>query len=181
MFPASWPVVASVVQKLDARAWANTLHGAFLGGLFLALTVAALLLVLQLRTRDLTAEGARITLRLAQAACVALVVTGWLAAVSGTFVVDHWFRSATPTSPSTVLEASGYGAWVTAEHAKELLAWLSVAAGTAAAYLALRDGKMLAVGGKARLSVGVLLLAALAFGSVAGVLGVLLTKLAPLS
>lgn len=171
---------ASVVQPLGRHTWWNTAHGAVLGGLFLALTLVTLLLVLQTRPRDLTPAGARVSLTWARAACVGMLVLGWAAVLTGSFAVDHWFIASVPTSPASLLRARGDGAWVTAERVKEAVAWVSVLCATAGAVLILRRGPWLLRRGRARVAATAALAVATGLAGVAGILGVLLTKLAPL-
>jgi hypothetical protein len=172
--------VASVVQPFGGHTWWNTIHGALLGGLFLVSVLATLLLVLQLRPGDLTDAGVRQSLGWARVATGAMVTIGWAVVITGSFAVDHWFLSPAASSPANLLRARGDGAWVTAEHVKEWAAWISVLAATAAAVFVFRGGPQLLRRGRPRMFATASLSVSLALAALAGGLGVLLTKLAPL-
>ncbi len=180
MLPPPSTALASVVQPFGGHTWWNTVHGALLGGLFLVSVLVTLLLVVQLRPRDLTPVGARHTMGWARLASGVMVAIGWAAVITGSFAVDHWFLSPAADSPASLLVARGDGGWVTAEHVKEWAAWISVLVASAAAVVVLRRGGQLLRGGRPRLFATVSLSVALVLASVAGALGVLLTKLAPL-
>ena len=179
MSPSGLGTVASVVQPFGGHTWWNTVHGALLGGAFLVAVLATLVLVLQARHRDLTDAGMRQTLRWARLTGGVMVVIGWAAVITGSFAVDHWFLSPAAGSPASLLRAHGDGAWVTAEHIKEWAAWISVLAATGAAVMVFRRGARLSAS-RPRSFTAASLAVALVFAGVAGVLGVLLTKLAPL-
>ncbi len=173
-------LTGSVVQPFGSHTWWNTVHGALLGGLFLAAVLVTLLLVVQLRPRDFTDAGLRKTLGWARVSTGLMVAIGWAAVITGSFFVDHWFLSPAATSPASLLRAQGDGAWVAAEHVKEWAAWLSVLVATAAAVVVYRRGAQLLRRGRPRVFTLVSLTVALVLAGVAGGLGVLLTKLAPL-
>ena len=173
----------SVILRTGPHMWVNTLHGAVLGGLFLVLVILSLLTVAQLRPADLTDAGQAASLRRARRMLIAALVAGWLAVLTGSFVVDVWFSAHTGSSPAAALLARpGDSAWATTVlHAKEFMSWASVVVLSVAAWLGLRRGGagLLAVSSGRRYVIA-MLGATLACASVGGILGVLLTKLAPL-
>lgn len=172
----------SVVLRTGGHMWVNTLHGAVLGGLFLVLVVLSLLSVWQLRPGDLTDAGRAAALRRSRRTLVAALAVGWVAVLTGSFVVDVWFSAHTATSPAVLLRSQpGDAVWAdTVLELKEVASWASVIVLTVAVWLGLRRGGGLLVAAAGRRYVLALLGVTLACASVGGALGVLLTKLAPL-
>jgi hypothetical protein len=172
----------SVILRLTGHSWVNIIHGAVLGGLFLMTIVAAMLVVLQARQGDLTEEGAARSARWLARSCVAMVVMGWLAVLTGTFVVDVWFHARSAVAPASLLEASPtYPAWGSLiVRLKEWVSWAGAIAATAAAIVAFRQGWRIVDRPRVRRSMIALLGAAFALAALGGALGVLLAKLAPL-
>jgi hypothetical protein len=173
----------SVVLRTGGHMWVNTLHGAVLGGLFLVLLVLALLSVWQLQPGELTDAGREAALRRARRTMIAALAVGWVAVLTGSFVVDVWFGARTATSPAALLRAQpGDAVWAdTVLELKEVVSWASVIVLTVAVWLGLRRGGVaLLAGAGGRRYVLALLGVTLACASVGGALGVLLTKLAPL-
>ncbi len=174
-------VFGSVVLRLTGHSWVNVAHGAVFGGLFLLTIVVALLLALLARPRDLTDVGVAESGRLLAGSVLAMVVVGWVAVLTGTFVVDVWFHSG-PSSAAALLSGSPtYRIWgADLIRVKEVVSWAAAVFATAAAYVAYRGRFRLAGARRLRAWVIALLAVALAAGGLGGVLGVLLTKLAPL-
>ena len=173
--------VGSVVLRLTGHSWVNVAHGAVFGGVFLLAIVVALLLVLLARDGELTDEGEAASARLLAWSSLAMVVAGWVAVLSGTFVVDVWFHTG-PSSAAALLDGSRtYRVWgVDLIRVKEIVSWGAAILATVAALLAYRSRFRLAGARRPRARVAALLAAALTAAGLGGALGVLLTKLAPL-
>jgi len=173
---APWmPLLASPLLRLTHHAWVNTVHGAVLGGLFLALLALSLVALAQLRAPGLTETGQRRASVWLTRLLIASAVAGWVAVLTGSFVVDHWFSTG-GASAAAVLRAHGDALWASGVlRTKEVASWASAAVASAAVAFWLRGG----LARRARWT-GLLLGAALLLGVGGGALGVLLTKLAPL-
>jgi hypothetical protein len=174
--------VGSVVLHLTDRSWVNVIHGAVFGGAFLLTIVVAIIVVVLARPGDLTDRGVAESGRWLAWSILAMVVAGWVAVLTGTFVVDVWFHAAGPSSAATLLRDSAtYRIWgADLIRVKEVVSWGAAVLATAAAYVAYRRRFRLAGARRPRALVIALLAAALTAAGIGGALGVLLTKLAPL-
>ena len=173
--------VGSVILHLTGHSWVNIVHGAVFGGVFLLTIVVTIIVVLFARPGDLTDRGVAESARWLAWSTLAMVVAGWVAVLTGTFVVDVWFHAG-PSSAAMLLRDSGtYRIWgVDLIRVKEVISWGAAVLATAAAYVAYRRRFGLAGARRPRIWVIALLAAALTAAGIGGALGVLLTKLAPL-
>jgi uncharacterized membrane protein len=103
--------------------------------------------------------------------------------LTGTWIVYPWYREATPESPRSILLADPDRAeWHTfGMEWKEHVAWISPLLATAAAFLVVYYGKRLAADRTLRNLVIVLFVSAFAVAAIAGLLGALITKAAPVA
>lgn len=171
----------------DREVWA-LLHGMIFGSLFLLAYTGAMVAVYRLRTRDLTAEGLKNRLWLTRAAMTVMAVLAWLTVWTGTYVVYPWYRTKPPEGADLLdypryylLDNPDLSGWHTfGMEWKEHVAWFAPILATIVAYLAWRYGRQLAESSQLRRIVMVTLTIAFATAVVAGLLGALITKAAPI-
>ncbi len=174
-------------MSMTTRDLLASLHGMVLGGIFLLAYSAGLLGLGSLQRALLTADGLRERLRTLRLCTVGMATIAWLTAISGSYIVYPWYRKPPPVGedlalyPQALLKANPmlrewhfFGMeW------KEHVAWLAPIAATAVAYIVWRYGAALA--SDARLRRAVIVMYSVAFGAaaIAGALGALITKSAP--
>ena len=112
---------------------------------------------------------------------VSMAILTWLTVIVGTWVVYPWYREDTPDSPrSLLLENPDTADWHEfAMEWKEHIAWIAPMLATAAAFMVLyyRDDLIKNTLAK-RIAMG-LFIAAFVVAVIAGLLGALITKKAP--
>ncbi len=164
-------------------------HGMVFGFGSLLCFTGGLALLHTLRGDLLTSEGVRVHIRWLKVASVALAVLAWLAVLSGTYVAYPWYRATPPAGTtdlrlfprSFLLGNPNLSAWHNfAMEWKEHLAWFSPWLATAVAAIVSAYGAHIGRDERLRRALIVLLILAFAIGGVAGVLGALVTKAAPL-
>jgi phosphoglycerol transferase MdoB-like AlkP superfamily enzyme len=113
----------------------------------------------------------------------------WATVISGTFAVYIWYRAAPPEGAdltqyprSFLLDDPNLSGWHTfGMEWKEHVAWISPIVLTAITYIVWRYGRRLASDRTLRVVVMVLLAVGFVTAAVAGVLGALITKAAPIT
>jgi hypothetical protein len=162
--------------------WA-LVHGVLLGGAFLLAFTGGLAGFYSLRPELLTAQGVRERIRRLEWGTVAMAILTWLTVIVGTWIVYPWYREDTPDSPrSLLLENPDTADWHEfAMEWKEHIAWISPMLATAAAFMVLyyRDDLIRNTLAK-RIAMG-LFIAAFVVAVIAGLLGALITKKAPVT
>lgn len=174
-------------MSMSTRELWVTAHGMVFGGIFLLVYSAGLLGLWGLQKSYLTVAGLSDRLRMLRVCTVGMAALAWLTAISGSYIVYPWYRKVPPVGanlsfyPQAFLKANPllkewhyFGMeW------KEHVAWLAPIAATAVAYIVYRYGARLA--SDARLRGGVIAMYSVAFaaGAVAGGLGAMITKAAP--
>jgi hypothetical protein len=157
------------------------------GGVFLLVYSAGLLGLWGLQSSYLTVAGLRDRLRILRICTSAMAALAWLTAISGSYIVYPWYRKPAPPGadlslyPQALLKANPllkewhfFGMeW------KEHVAWLAPIAATAVAYIVWRYGALLASDTRLRRGVIAMFTVAFAAAAVAGGLGALITKAAP--
>jgi len=136
-----------------------------------------------LRSELVTPEGIRERMRRLTIGTTAMAGLLWLTVIVGTWVVYPWYREDIPSSPKSKLLANpdtvdwhNFGMeW------KEHIAWIAPMLATAAAFVVLYYRSDLVRNQFARRLAMGLLIAAFAAAVVAGVLGALITKEAPVT
>jgi hypothetical protein len=160
--------------------WA-LVHGILLGGAFLLAFTGGLAGFYSLRPEFLTAEGVHERMRRLEWGTVSMAILTWLTVIVGTWVVYPWYREDTPDSPrSLLLENPDTADWHEfAMEWKEHIAWIAPMLATAAAFMVLyyRDDLIKNTLAK-RIAMG-LFIAAFVVAVIAGLLGALITKKAP--
>ena len=170
-------------MDLTNREFWALVHGVLLGGAFLLAFTGGLAGFYSLRPELLTAQGVRERVRRLEWGTVAMAILTWLTVIVGTWIVYPWYREDTPDSPrSLLLENPDTADWHEfAMEWKEHIAWISPMLATAAAFMVLyyRDDLIRNTLAK-RIAMG-LFIAAFVVAVIAGLLGALITKKAPVT
>ena len=174
-------------MSMSSREFWVTFHGMVFGGIFLLAYSAGLLGLWGLQRSYLTADGLRDRLRALRICTVGMAAFAWLTAISGSYIVYPWYRKPPPASadlsfyPQALLKANPMlKEWhFLGMEWKEHVAWLAPIAATTVAYIVWRHGALLASEARLRRAVIVMYSVAFAAGAVAGGLGALITKAAP--
>jgi hypothetical protein len=166
----------------------SVLHGMGFGAAFLLIYSGAIegLWGLDSGGMQQTASAARLS-RVRLAIC-GMAVIAWLAVLSGLYGVYPWYRAEPTTGADLMRFPRAYlladpalAAWSTfVADWKVHIAWLCPILSTAAAAIVLRYGPLLAEHAQIRQALMVLLSIAFATAAVAGALGALLAKVAPI-
>ncbi|HEU4980468.1 MAG TPA: hypothetical protein VFT14_04560 [Solirubrobacterales bacterium] len=170
-------------MDLSNREFWALVHGLFLGGAFLLAFTGGLAGFFSLRPELLTPEGVRERVRRLELGTIVMAVLTWLTVIIGTWVVYPWYREDTPDSPRTLLlDNPDTADWHEfAMEWKEHIAWISPLLATAAAFIVVyyRDDLIRNTLAR-RIALG-LFIGAFACAAVAGILGALITKKAPVT
>jgi hypothetical protein len=162
--------------------WA-LVHGVLLGGAFLLAFSGGLAGFYSLRPELLTERGLTERVRRLRIGTVAMAVLTWVTVIVGTWIVYPWYREKTPDSPKSKLLADpDTKDWHEfAMEWKEHIAWLAPMLATTAAFMVLYYRTDLIRNQLARRIAMGLFVAAFAVAVVAGLLGALITKKAPVT
>ncbi len=163
-------------------------HGMIFGALFLLAFAGGLAGLYSLRPELVTPAGVRERLSRLKLGTIAMAVVAWLTVISGTYIVYPWYRAKPPEGadlslfPRSFLKASPtLSGWHTfGMEWKEHVAWIAPILATAVAYLVWRYGPELATNDRLRRMLIVLFILAFSAAAVAGLLGALITKAAPI-
>ena len=174
-------------MEISVRELMTLVHGMLFGGFFLMALFGAV--ALMLRSRHADAELNEKERRWERRYLVATVALGWLAVLSGAYVIYPWYRAVAPAGadlsayPQRLLmsRASTTGWHTLGMEWKEHVAWMAPMAMTMVAYVVIvyRD----ALKAERQLRHGVLGFAAAAFlaAVVAGGFGAMIDKAAPVT
>jgi len=169
------------------EAW-TLIHGIFFGGGFLLAFTGGLALLYNLKAELLTTAGARRHVRWLKLATLVMAGLTWLAVLSGTYISYPWYRAAPPEGvvdlasyPRSYLMADpDLAFWHTfGMEWKEHIAWFAPMLATAVAFVVWRYGGHLARDSRLCWALIVLFVLAFAAAGIAGLLGALVTKAAP--
>ena len=164
------------------------IHGVLFGGGFLVAFTGGLALLYNLKADVLTAAGARRHMRWLKLATLVMAGLTWLAVLTGTYVSYPWYRATPPEGvtdltpyPRSYLKADpDLAFWhVFGMEWKEHVAWFSPLLATAVAFVVWRYEEYLARDNRLRQALIVLFILAFAAAGIAGLLGMLVTKAAP--
>ncbi|HEX5893393.1 MAG TPA: hypothetical protein VFY33_01065 [Solirubrobacterales bacterium] len=170
-------------MDLTNREFWALVHGVLLGGAFLLAFTGGLAGFYSLRPELLTAQGVRERIRRLEWGTVAMAILTWLTVIVGTWIVYPWYREDTPDSPrSFLLENPDTADWHEfAMEWKEHTAWISPMLATAAAFMVLYYRDDLIRNTLAKRIAMALFIAAFVVAVIAGLLGALITKKAPVT
>jgi hypothetical protein len=162
--------------------WA-LVHGVILGGAFLLAFSGGLSGFYSLRPALVTAEGTHERMRRLKAGTVTMAALVWLTVISGTWIVYPWYREDTAESPRSLLLADpNTEDWHEfAMEWKEHIAWIAPMLATASAFIVLYYRDDLIKNQTARRIAMGLFIAAFTIAVIAGLLGALITKKAPVT
>lgn len=168
-------------MSLNTRELAALIHGMGFGALFLLAFSGALAGFYSLRPELVTAQGVKERITRLKVGVVAMAIAAWGTVVTGTYWIYPWYRAKLPTSPKAILLANENTAgwhdfgmeW------KEHIAWISPMLATVSAFVVIYYGVDLIKNDRARKIAMWLLVLAFATAAVAGLLGALITKIAP--
>lgn len=168
-------------MSLTNREWWGLIHGMGFGAVFLLAFAGGLAGLYSLRPALVTPAGIVERVRRLRIGVVAMAIAAWGTVITGTWIVYPWYRDSAPTSPRSLLLANPNTAdwhhfgmeW------KEHIAWLTPMLATAVAFLVVYYGPRLVKHDAARRAAMILFVVAFAFAAVAGTLGALITKSAP--
>jgi hypothetical protein len=169
------------------EAW-TMIHGILFGGGFLLAFTGGLTLLYNLKADLLTAAGARRHIGWLKLATLALALLAWLAVLSGTYLSYPWYRASPPEGvtflrpyPRSYLKADpDLAFWHTfGMEWKEHIAWFSPLLSTAVAFVVWRYGEHVARDSRLHQALIALFILAFAAAAIAGLLGALITKAAP--
>jgi hypothetical protein len=168
------------VSLTNRETW-TLIHGMILGAGFLLAFAGGLAGLWSLRTEYVTTEGLTERIRRLKIGTTVMALAAWGTVITGTWIVYPWYREPVDDSPRSILLANPdledwhkFGMeW------KEHVAWISPLLATAAAFLVVYYGRRLAADRTLRNLVMVLFVSAFAVAAIAGLLGALITKAAP--
>jgi hypothetical protein len=169
--------------ELSTREFWALIHGIVLGGLFLVAFSGGLAGLYSLRPALVTEAGVAERMRRLIAGTTGMAALTWLTVIVGTWVVYPWYREDVPTSPrSRLLANSDTKDWHEfAFEWKEHVAWLAPLLATGAAFIVLYYRHDLIRNQLARRIAMGLFIAAFVIAAIAGILGALVTKKAPIT
>ena len=166
----------------DRELWA-VIHGMVLGTAFILAFTGGLAELHSLRAGRLTDRGVAEHVRRLKFGTWAMAIAAWLTVITGSFIVYPWYRAATVASPKSLLLGNPATAgWHTfGMEWKEHIAWIAPLLATAVAFAVSYYGVHLVKEQGIRKVLLVTFCAAFAIAAIAGALGALITKAAPVS
>jgi hypothetical protein len=168
-------------MDLTTREFWALVHGILLGGAFLLAFSGGLAGFYSLRAELVTEAGIVDRVRRLRIGTAAMAALTWATVIVGTWVVYPWYREKAPASPKSQLLANpDTKDWHEfAMEWKEHIAWLAPLLATAAAFVVFYYRAELVRNPLARKIAMALFIAAFAVAVIAGLLGALITKKAP--
>jgi hypothetical protein len=170
-------------MDLTTREFWGLIHGLLLGGLFLAAFAGGLASLYSLKPELVTEAGTGERMRRLIAGTTTMAAVAWATVITGTWVVYPWYREDEPNSPRSALLASeDTKDWHEfAMEWKEHIAWIAPMLATAVAAIVLYHRHDLIRNQTARRLAMGLFVAAFVTAAIAGILGALITKKAPIT
>lgn len=174
-------------MEITAREFWGLIHGMVLGGLYLLAFAGGLASLYSLRPEYMTIEGLRDRVRHLDAGTWIMAIVAWLTVITGTYIVYPWYRAKPPegadlryfprsfllSNEATELFHEFGMEW------KEHVAWFAPILATAVAYVVWKYGDQLAEDERLRKAVTIFFVLAFVAAAIAGLLGALITKKAP--
>ncbi len=165
-------------------------HGMIFGALFLLSFAGGLAGLYSMRPELLTAEGLQERARRVKWGTGLMAVIAWITVFTGTYIVYPWYRAKPPEGltdltayPRSFLKANeAIAGWHSfGMEWKEHVAWLAPILATAAFYIVYKYGTQLAEDKNLRHMTMVIYVLAFLAAGIAGLLGALITKAAPVA
>jgi hypothetical protein len=168
-------------MDLTTREFWALIHGVILGGAFLLAFAGGFAGFHSLRPELVSAEGMHERMRRLMAGTVGMAALVWLTVITGTWIVYPWYREDTADSPRTLLlDNPDTEDWHTfAMEWKEHVAWIAPMLATVAAFIVLYYRDDLIKNQTARKIAMACFVGAFGIAVIAGLLGALITKKAP--
>jgi hypothetical protein len=168
-------------MELTSHEWWGLIHGMVFGATFLLAFAGGLAGLYSLRPSLVTAAGITERMRRLKIGVVAMAVAAWGTVLTGSWIVYPWYRAKGPDSPKSILLANPATAdWHEfAMEWKEHVAWLAPILATVVAFIVVYYGTNLIRHERVRRTAIALYILAFGFAAVAGTLGALITKSAP--
>jgi len=181
-------------MSLTDREFWGLVHGMGFGALYLLAFAGGLAGLYSLRPELVTTEGVRERVLRLRWGMVIMAVLVWLTVIVGTYIVYPWYRARPPEGVDTTVQSQELRAfpryWLLASEEtaathefgmewKEHVAWIAPMLATVVAYAVMRYRDELVNNSRARSYIMVLFILSFAIAGVAGVLGALITKTAP--
>ena len=182
------------MQITDRELW-TLVHGMGFGAAYLLAFAGGLAGLYSLSPKLVTPEGITERVRRLRYGIVVMAALVWLTVIVGTYVVYPWYRAAPPKTIDQKVQSEQLRAypryWLLASEEtaqyhdfgmewKEHVAWISPLLATVVAFAVIRYGNQLAENKRARQMLMILFLLSFAVAGIAGALGALITKAAPL-
>jgi hypothetical protein len=170
-------------MELSSHEFWALVHGAILGGAFLLAFSGGFAGLYSLRPEWSTGEGLHERVRRLTVGTTTMAALVWFTVISGTWVVYPWYREETPDSPRSLLLANpDTKDWHEfAMEWKEHIAWIAPMLATVAAFIVLYYREDLIKNQTARRIAMACFVGAFVIAVIAGLLGALITKKAPVS
>lgn len=176
-------------MEITLREWFTIFHGMIFGGAFLLAFSGGLVALYMLRSEWMKGEGIQAGFKYFKAWLWGMVVMVWATVLTGTYIVYPWYRAKPPAGvsdlsafPRALLLASETTAkWHTfGMEWKEHVGWIAPIAATVVAYVISVYGSRLVNEPKIRKALTWFFLVGFTAAGIAGLLGALVTKAAPL-
>jgi len=174
-------------MELSSREFWALIHGIVLGGTFLLAFAGGLVGLYSLKPDLMTVEGIRDETQRLRAGTWIMAIVAWLTVIVGTYIVYPWYRAKPPAGAelrffprSFLLAHPQIAEWHKfGMEWKEHVAWFAPILATAVAYIVWRYGNQLAEDNRLRKVAITLFVLAFASAAIAGLMGALITKKAP--
>jgi len=181
-------------MQITSREFWTLTHGMFFGAMYLLAFGGGFAGLYSLRPQFITAEGISERLMRLRWGTVVMAALVWLTVIVGTYVVYPWYRAAPPETVDKatqseqlreyprywLLAGESTAAWHTfGMEFKEHVAWIAPLLATIVAFVVVRHGDELTKNEHARRIVIGLFILSFALAGIAGLLGALITKAAP--
>lgn len=181
------------MQITDRVLWA-LVHGMVFGTVYLLAFASGLTGLYSLRPQLAASGNGGANLRRPRWGIILSTVSVWLMVIVGTYVIYPWYRAMPPATINTAVQSEQlreypyYWLLASADTAewhefgmvwKEHIAWIAPLLATVVAFAVIRHGTYLADHNDARKMVLSLFLISFAIVGIAGLLGALITKVAP--
>jgi hypothetical protein len=182
-------------MSLTERETWTLIHGMGFGALYLLAFAGGLAGIWSLRPQLVTVEGVSERIARLRWGTIIMAVLLWLTVIVGTFTVYPAYRATPPAAVDLKVQSDALKAYpkfyLLADEKtagfhdfgmewKEHVAWISPLLATIVAFAVLRYGKELVNNSRARNMVTAMFVLAFALAGIAGFLGALITKAAPL-
>jgi hypothetical protein len=175
------------MELTNREVW-GLVHGMGFGALFLLAFAGGLAGLYSLRPELLTVTGLRERMTRLVAGTWLMAIAAWGTVLTGTYIVYPWYRAKPPASANLIdypryylLGNPSLAEWHNfGMEWKEHVAWFAPILATVVAFIVLRYGKKLAEYPYLRKVVMVTFILAFGAAGVAGLMGALITKAAPI-